>query len=395
MPRRVLTEEEREQRRTRVSPYEVRIGNALTQFMTDVPMERQAGRQWQLVRVAHTIGHAQCQLCGHNPIRRLFFIQNTADGNRELMIGSECARNYVGVDLVDAYLRRMAQEANIRRRDERRRVRAAHVQAARLARLQAAEVVLDAEQGLSAVRVTDPELDRLLREEEELEERTNRNFIASASGVDVVHDAPDVYIFLSNERNLVRSSFLRSVADQMRRTGRLTVRQVGAVQRLMPGASERQAESVILNGVYTYSTTTFDVYTVQSGPLAGRRIIRLPEETSGSFRGVAFLDGNEMSTWRRFQDHVTTRPFLDIRNALVVLATEDARVRLLQGSDGVAGVYHTVTANIRCQTCNRPTSGVHCYRHASPEPIAPVAASAAAPAPRQLQLSEIGTGEVQ
>jgi hypothetical protein len=43
----------------------------------------------------------KCDLCGHNPIKNVFVIENKAR-HQELHIGSDCARNYIDADLVSA-----------------------------------------------------------------------------------------------------------------------------------------------------------------------------------------------------------------------------------------------------------------------------------------------------
>jgi len=50
-----------------------------------------------------------CQLCGHNPIKNVFVIEHKIN-KKELHIGSDCARNYINTDLVDAVCREYAIE---------------------------------------------------------------------------------------------------------------------------------------------------------------------------------------------------------------------------------------------------------------------------------------------
>jgi hypothetical protein len=117
-------------RNQRVSSYQARIERSLTDIFFEVPSyermlrEDNSGVSWTLVSVGHTNGWAVCELCGHRPIRRLFWIAPVANGNvdesRMLMIGSECAREYARVDLVNSYLNRLTREQSNRREATRR-----------------------------------------------------------------------------------------------------------------------------------------------------------------------------------------------------------------------------------------------------------------------------------
>lgn len=126
-------------RQQRVSSYQARIERSLTDIFFDVPAYERVirthpdGVQWTLVNVGHTNGWAVCELCGHRPIRRLFWIapvitegergtaqSQTTDESRMLMIGSECAREYANVNLINTYLRRLTGEQNRRREATRR-----------------------------------------------------------------------------------------------------------------------------------------------------------------------------------------------------------------------------------------------------------------------------------
>ena len=51
--------------------------------------------------VGYRYGHKNCDLCGHVGIVRIFKIKS-AESGEELEIGSECVRNYLHADLVDA-----------------------------------------------------------------------------------------------------------------------------------------------------------------------------------------------------------------------------------------------------------------------------------------------------
>lgn len=394
--------------RTRVSAYQARIERTLTDVFIDVPRHNQAGQEWVLVNVAHTNGFAQCELCGHVPIKRLFFIESTTTQVTK-MIGSECARNYLRVDLVEAYERTLNRQQNRlrtqRRRDEERARRQAEYEA-RLAARRASNATWATEHAAQV---------EWLR--------------ANATG----------------------DSFLSSLLASFEQYNRLTDRQLEVVVDRMNRAANPRPQNAadraatpdqvphIYNGTYTMDNgsrhLTFQIYTATRGPLQGKRIVKR-SMLYGQFQGFAFVgaDGT-LQVWRRFQEQSTE---LYMEWARELLACLNSR-----GNDapGIDTLTHTSTAGTftiqrtrSCRRCNRtltvPTSiesgiGPECARrnpsenrtvvadaHAggtgavAPPPVprrtartqaglyAAPARRAAVPA-QALALSELGTGMVQ
>jgi Family of unknown function (DUF6011) len=339
MPRTPLTPEEAAVRRTRVSAYQARIERTLTDIFIDVPENRSAGQEWVLVAVAHTRGHATCQLCGHNPIRRLFFIKSVSSG-RELMIGSECARNYVRVNLVDAYLNSLVREQNTRR-----------VAAQRAERNRAYE-----------------------------ERRAARQAAAATGGAAWRAANADVIAFLATRAG-GSDRFLASLAAQVAQPGGwLTERQTAAARTNMeraaaPAAAPAQDDTAgpddaatIFNGVYTIDMggrhLTYKIHTVLSGPLQGKRIVKRQQQY-GEFQGFGFLNRQGgLSLWRRFNDDRQATYVVWAEKLLEILSTEACRTYLAAGN----GAYcHTdgpdqtrISLSRSCRRCNRalttPTS---------------------------------------
>lgn len=409
MPTSQLSPEERAIRRTRVSPYQARIERTLTQWYADVPAVGQAGREWHLTAVAHTQGHATCQLCGHNPIRRLYFIKNQTNG-QELMIGSECARNYVHVDLIAAYERQMVRAQNERRAARQREERRAYRQA-------------------------------------EQSQMTNR----------FIEQNADVVAFLAAiPARLAENSFLLSVAEQLTARRHLSDRQVAAVRRFMerentpqPRLRERPVASPpaeanecpsVFNGVYTMESggqhLSFKIHTATQGPLRGKRIVKRLV-AGGQFVGFGFLnrDGG-LNLWRRYEADAEATYVRWARDLLAILTQSGTLTHVQSGRSAFTatlsqGSYRISLATV-CRCCNRalttPTSvergiGPECEARATgenrttaapsgsvaprptytPGTIAPRRNVASAPpVPRvgfvnqiALELSECGSGEVR
>ncbi len=352
-------------RRTRVSSYQARIERSLTDIFFEVPAEdrRQASQEWKLVGVSHIMGYAVCELCGHNPIRRLFFIQSETTGETK-MVGSECARNYASVDLVDAYLRRLTREQGRRRalqqREERREAQRAAMQA-RIEARQAAEAQVNQR---AEVR------DSIFASAQPAEPVSP--MVRNAAGT-VIEPVPgDVVAFLSDSANL-NNDFLRSVSEFLTNRRYLTERQVQAVRRNLnrpaPGAAPVNQDNEpaepgdcpeIFNGTYTIDDgrehLTYKIHTVRNGPLAGKRIIkRLMGH--GGYEGFAFLTrSGGVKVWRRFANDENT-------NAVYILWAKQlvAQLRANVGyADSLVVNGFTISVSRLCRICNRqlttPTS---------------------------------------
>jgi hypothetical protein len=375
-PRTPLTPEEQAVRRTRVNSYQARIERSLTDIYMDVPTERQAGQAWHLVAVAHTQGHATCELCGHNPIRRLFFIRHTST-NQELMIGSECARNYARVDLIDAYLNRMVRQQNTTRQ-----------QAQRAERQRAFE-----------------------------ERRTAQQAARSGERQGWATTNADVIAFLATQAS-GSDNFLRSLHSQVQSSGWLTERQTDAARRNMARVAAAAAPAAptqddtagpddaatIFNGVYTIDMggrhLTFKIHTVLSGPLQGKRIVKRQLQY-GEFQGFGFLNRQGgLSLWRRFDADADSTYVQWARQLLTLLAADEVRSSFATGSSAMVvtpeGLIDGHEGTIRlslsrsCRRCNRalttPTSIAHgigpeCERRVAGENET-VVADARATAPR-------------
>jgi hypothetical protein len=319
--------------RQRVTAYQARIERTLTDIFHEVPQANQAGNEWILTSVAHTNGYASCELCGHTPIKRLFFIQSRSTG-AERMIGSECARNYLSVDLVQAYERTLNRSMNRRRVNARREAAREQYIAQRAA--QEAERV----QRRAAWRTTNADVIA---------------FLASYVGNDV---------------------FLTSVRDQLARYTSLTERQTTVVrERMASSAVARQnaADTAatpdqvphIYNGTYTMDNgtrhLTFQIYTVTRGPLQGKRIVKRQLQY-GEFQGFAFVNADgTLGVWRRFAEQSNE---LYMQWARILLSCLNARSNDAPGIDTLT--HHLVEGDFTiqrtraCRRCNRqltvPTS---------------------------------------
>lgn len=402
--------------RTRVSAYQARIERTLTDVFIDVPQYNQAGQEWRLINVAHTNGFAQCELCGHVPIKRLFFIESSSTQTVK-MIGSECARNYLRVDLVEAYERTLNRLQN-RRRTERRRTEERARRQAEYERRQAEyEARLAARQAANATWATE-------------------------------HAAQVEWL----RANATGDTFLTSLLASFEQYNRLTDRQLECVVDRMNRAANPRPQNAadraatpdqvphIYNGTYTMDNgsrhLTFQIYTATRGPLQGKRIVKRQQQY-GQFQGFAFVgsDGS-LQVWRRFQEQTTELYMVWARELLACLNSRQ------NDAPGIDTLTHTSTVGTftiqrtrSCRRCNRtltvPTSiesgiGPECARrdpsqnrtvvadaHAggtgavAPPPVprrtartqtglyAGYGARRAAVPAQALALSELGTGMVQ
>lgn len=57
------------------------------------------GQVWRVTKFYYTAHKQDCELCGHANLKRVFVIR-CDDTQKELHIGSECATNYIDVDIV-------------------------------------------------------------------------------------------------------------------------------------------------------------------------------------------------------------------------------------------------------------------------------------------------------
>ena len=91
------------------SPYwdkiEKRLGELTISVMELVSIKQgmiaETSDAWTLDHVGYNAMGLVCELCDHNPINNLYFIRNKTT-QKIMMIGSECAVNYVGIDIVEA-----------------------------------------------------------------------------------------------------------------------------------------------------------------------------------------------------------------------------------------------------------------------------------------------------
>lgn len=392
------------QRPQRVTAYQARIERTLTDIFHEVPLTNQAGQEWVLTSVAHTNGYASCELCGHTPIKRLFFIESTTTGASK-MIGSECARNYLRVDLVEAYERTLNRSMNQRRVAVRRNAAAE----ARRAEYAARELA-----------------------------RINERAAWRAANEDVI-------VFLASYTGTDR--FLTSVRDSLARYTSLTERQTASVRDHMRSTTTARRNAAdaaatpdqvphIYNGTYTMDNgsrhLTFQIYTATRGPLRGKRIVKRQLQY-GEFQGFAFVNADgTLGVWRRFEQQSNDLYMVWARILLAGLNNRDNdapgvdQIQMV-GNDPTP-VTFTVQRTRSCRRCNRqltvPTSiesgiGPECARRSSSDNrtsaadahAIPVQANttyeftAVASAPRpsvrlprtpvrteQLILSELGTG---
>lgn len=326
----------------RIDPYAIRIQRNLASIFHDVPETRQAGQEWVLYQVAVARGYTACELCGHNPIRRLFFIRSrTTDAT--MCIGSECVRNYVHVDLVDAWVRTINREQRQTLEAERN------------------------EQRLSEYR------ERRVREQREQWEQVARDYPELITWMQEVDLSQD------------RSNFARDVWTRFRQQNFMTPGQARAMAQIM---AERQQEAAaaaaqqaaqaealphtsnletaagpddaaeIYNGVYTINDggehLTYRIHTVQRGSLQGKRIIKR-QTAYGEFTGFAFVDQRgRLSLWRRFRDEANERYVVWARILLEALRSTNAMGG--QASDlewQVAGSTYQIQQTRHCRRCNR------------------------------------------
>lgn len=394
-----ISEEEMAVRRTRVSPYQVRIERTLTDIFFEVPTEQQAHREWTLTHVAHTRGYSTCDMCGHNPIKRLFFIKSASSG-REMCIGSECARNYADVDLVNAYLRRIGREQRLARQRAERVARDARIAERRDAYYRDREArIAAANDGLmrNLWRNTEmplPEYERSEEQQPELFTTLETRFIPGEEA-EATSTPPgnwrtinqDLITWLEDSGNFgPGNDFLASLRRWLVSHTELTERQTTAARRIMEervtraqrmifgnGGDEEDAPAEqdecpqIRNGIYTLDGVgahmTFSIHTVRNGSLRGKRIIR-KQNAYMQFEGFAFLTrhGN-LKLWRRFAEDAE-QPFVEWAKHLLTMLSQEAQEgngTLLEINQYDAdGALWTVQVALRCRRCNRtlttPTS---------------------------------------
>jgi len=338
------------ERNTRVSSYQARIERTLTDIYTEVPAWERGSGDWTLVAVGHTHGHATCELCGHNPIRRLFWIKQNSTG-RELMVGSECAVNYANADLVRGYMSRLQSEQNRNRtralreaayaeRNARNEAIAAErraIWANNIDREAITEFIntdlpatnrssgfiqslrnwlthagyLTEAQVTSALRIMretpalpvqtplpDPELERLLTEEEEYERR-----IRAVETIPAVTTPPVI-------RNC-EAADLPNIAD---------------------------AEYLVAD---SHNQISYQIHTVQRGRLEGKRIIKV--KVNGTYKGFAFLTtAPGLLTWRSAQEWITTDQKRFARAMVQIVAANSTGISQIVRT----GIYNEVTYTV-------------------------------------------------
>lgn len=369
--------------RQRVSSYQARIERTLTDIFFEVPQEQQrsAGREWLLTHVAHTNGYAICELCGHNPIKRLYFIESASTG-RELMIGSECARNYADVDLIDAYQRRMVQTQNRRRNEQRRREQRERNAAARASADQSRSVEWMEANSELARWLNNSEFgttDRFLRDMQ----------IALARYHYLTERQTEVAERIRQERRGLRDQQLE--IDHLISPYPLR----STAQRLVAGDAVRRDLAAradecpqIYNGTYTVTDQhtaehmTFQIYTPQRGGLEGFRIVKVMRQYS-RFEGFGFVgrDGS-LVLWRRYLDHAD-QPYVRWAQRLLTLLEQDVgntgRVTASGDLGSTEPWVWAIECARACRRCNRtlttPTSihagiGPECLRRVSEETTA-------------------------
>lgn len=231
---------------------------------------------------------------------------------------------------------------------------------------------------------------------------------------------------------VVQDPFMESMQDDLRYYGSLTENQTAAVRRRMEGSAAAPAAPVqqdattddathILNGIYTVNDgtqhLTYRIHSVQRGPLAGKRIVKIQGQY-GEFSGFAFLTAQGgIKVWRRFADD-------DNRNERYIVWAHMLMSALHYGGLGIGNVdslTHSdgdVRLEIQvartCRRCNRtlttPSSidaglGPECAARTSDrteaarrhEPLLDVPAPVATPAPTptlaDLQAAVDATGE--
>lgn len=287
------------ERNTRVSSYQARIERRLVDIYHECP-EWMRGREyvrgserWTFVGAAHTHGYAQCELCGHRPIRRLFWVQNV-DTGQTLMMGSECIVNYADANLVRGFVNRVTTSQNRNRRSEERQ-----------------------------------------REREEREATAAQIRAANIAAWNTCPRREEILAYLSHESNLALDDGYRNMVMACRRwlqNGFLTPAQtinittiidrraVVADRPVLQEVSETPAIPApahnaergelphIADGTYEVIRSTdskkFQIHTVQNGGLAGKRIIKVLRD--GVYKGFAFLTTTPgVKTWRSAQEWVS------------------------------------------------------------------------------------------
>jgi hypothetical protein len=235
------------------------------------------------------------------------------------VIGSECARNYVNVDLIEAWERNIAREQRADTEEYERQQARARWEARQQAR-HAGVTSVPEQQALGDALAASSEAERAA-------EMTAEDAIAQVRAA-FAQAHPDVDAFLTSVQDSDPTPFLRSVRDQYISRGTISERQILVVTRIQRERAEAAANPAaeveltgatqpvreagrddarhILNGIYTINDgdehLTYRIHTVQRGSLEGKRIVKR-QTAYGEFEGFGFLrsDGT-LQVWRRFRE---------------------------------------------------------------------------------------------
>jgi hypothetical protein len=151
---------------------------------------------------------------------------------------------------------------------------------------------------------------------------------------------------------------------------RLVQRAINDEQNNAPTAPcEAWHQAGLPNGDYETTTANetfrYRLYLVQSGQLAGQRIVKVKHPDSNVYKGFAFLnrDGS-ISLWRRFADdaraqyvQVAAHLFQSLSDTAVMTDLRVASRTPFYVHSPIAGVAWVVGLNVRCSVCNETCNG--------------------------------------
>lgn len=332
------------QRNTRVSSYQARIERSLTDFYVEVPEFRQGSADWQLISVGHTRGHATCELCHHNPIRRLFWIKSIRTGEIK-MVGSECAVNFASADLVRGYMRRIERnQANVRRNRRNEEAQALREQRNNEIRseavtlwqsfarhLEVADFLLSgranwANNGLDRDdtylgSLTTWLLSRGYLSESQYTNACNIIDQRTAQREVLRQEVSETPVRPGWFRQPMQPSEVRRIAPMPNEEATRMAAEVHEAMAtpVAPHNTERGELPHIADATYTVRgaelTMRFQIHTVSRGSLAGKRIIKINQD--GAYKGFAFLTSTPgVKTWASAQEWVTA-PMKTFARAMV------------------------------------------------------------------------------
>jgi hypothetical protein len=180
----------------------------------------------------------------------------------------------------------------------------------------------------------------------------------------------DVIAFISDDGNRSRSRFIASMWTAFQDYRSLTGPQTAAVRNIMAEMSSDttaddsvaagpEEATQIPNGTFEVGDESFRIWTVTTGSLRGKRVVKRRLHDTGEYKAFAFVTvRGDLKVWRSFyEDEAAGARYISAARLLLGSLGDNAYSTNTVFFDTTRNIQYSI--QIACRRCNRPVPRLH------------------------------------